>query len=639
MNNTRRDLLRIGVGALAAPAFGAPDYSLRAGRARARLGTDGRLLDLRYEDVPLVAAALGDWLPELTIGGDKVRLGPPVQARRTSAGAVFEYSSGGSLPLDISYTVELRSMPDGSCLFVQRIAWKSRGRYSAAIQLNLPRNVRLPGAGRSSLAPARDGVARRSPIPDRGSGAFLYRMGGGEPDADAQRLAIPLLSESSTSGELRLTVTSDAGYSTVFQLAGADSPGRFGWVHTTGSGAGEAVQRTFYTLIHKGSDRRALSAIYDGPLAAVPPGPEWLHHVNLVGYDYLSKAGQGWFADVDALSKLLEPAERARAVVTIHGWYDYVGRYAFNPKTGVLDRRWTAFYNVRHPQFVAHATGPRSKTATHWGWRKIFDRLRPVEMSLDDLHRRMRYARERGFRCLLYFADGLNSGDEVAGVHEPEKVLAHGGWIGPETAGKTYVQNPLHPGVRAFYRDYLQALLAEFGKDIDGFVWDETFHVKAGNTGTERHPGYADAAMMSLVGELREATERYDKRLAFLASDNVGTNYETPYALMAHGTYQDSMCGQGYWPYGLFPNLRNSLWSCNWYHQTTWKRNEDAVAWYQIPVAVSNGYGDDTGPSDMNTGQAERMMALFRRLGQRRLELGWIEETSGRKTYKSEQIG
>ena len=334
----------------------------------------------------------------------------------------------------------------------------------------------------------------------------------------------------------------------------------------------------------------------------------------------------------------MKPAERGRAALTIHGWYDYVGRYAFNPAARALDRKWVAFPNVKHPQFVAHATGPLSKTATHWGWRKIFDRLRPVEMSIEDLRRRMHYARSRGFRCLLYFGDGLNSGDELAGIHDPGKVLVQGGWIGPETSGRTYAQNPLHPGVRAFYRDYLHTLLAEFGKDIDGFVWDETFHVKAGMTGTGQHPGYADAAMMSLVGELREATERHDRRLAFLSSDNVGTSYETPYALMAHGTYQDSMCAPRYWPYGLFPNLRNTLWSCNWYHQTTWKRNEDAVAWYQIPVAVSNGYGDDTGPSDMNAEQAGRMMALFHQLDSRRLELEWLEESGGQKTCKGRPV-
>ena len=235
MRLTRRGLLRAGAAGLAAAAEGAaPGYTLRAGRAQARLGANGRLDELRYENVPLAAAALGDGLPELTIGGARVRCDRPVQARRTAAGVTFEYRAGEALPLEVSYSVELRSLTDGSALLVQRIAWKSRRRYSDTIGLAVPRNVRLPGGNRSSLAPARDGVARRAPVEERGSGAFLYRMAGGEPDADALRLAIPLLGETSASDALRLAISSDAGYSTVFQLAGAASPGRFAWTHSTG---------------------------------------------------------------------------------------------------------------------------------------------------------------------------------------------------------------------------------------------------------------------------------------------------------------------------------------------------------------------------------------------------------------------
>jgi len=87
--------------------------------------------------------------------------------------------------------------------------------------------------------------------------------------------------------------------------------------------------------------------------------------------------------------------------------------------------------------FVAHATGPRSKTARFWGWRKILGSMRPVEMSLDEMHRRIRHAKQRGFRCVLYFGDGVNSGDGLSQIHDPGKVLAWGGWIGPETSGRT----------------------------------------------------------------------------------------------------------------------------------------------------------------------------------------------------------
>jgi hypothetical protein len=632
MLSTRRTLL---LGGLSQLAWSAGEYNLRAGRAQAKLSPSGGLSELRFERTSLVATGLGDGCLEISINGRAIRCDRPVKMRRTHDGATFEYRVEH---LDVTYDVALRALNDEAAVLVQRIAWKSDRRYSDPVGLSVPRNVRLPAGSRNLFIPTREGIAKRAPIQDSGQMPWLYLMAGGDPDVSKQRLAAPLVSEYSGSDSLRLTVTSEPGCTTAFQAAGASQSGKFGWIHTTGGEPGQTTTRTFYTVMHRGDDRRAFHMLYDSALADVRPGPAWLHEITMVSYDYLSKNGRGWFADIDALARLIPVSQRNRVVLTIHGWYDYVGRYAFNPKSKALDRKWTAFPNVTSPQFLAHARGPQWHTATHWGWRKILDGLRPVEMSIDDLRRRMRYARERGFRCVLYFGDGVNSGDGLAGIHEPEKVLVWGGWIGPETSGKTYAQNPLHPGVQSFYKDYLQALLAEFGRDLDGFVWDETFHVRAGQKGTEAVPGYADAAMMSLVNDLRAATERYSSNLAFLTSDIIGPGYQTPYSLVSHGTYQDSMSGLRYWPYGLFPNLRNSLWSCNWYHQTTWDRNEKTVATYELPVAVSNGYGDDTGPSDMTAEQAGRMMALFNALGNRRLELSWIEDSGGAKTYKGRSV-
>lgn len=632
MLSTRRTIL---LGGLSQLAWTAESYTLRAGRAEARLTPGGGLADLRFERTPLVSSGLGDGCPEISVDNKAIRCDRPVKASRTRDGVTFEYRIAH---LAVTYEMALRELKEDAAMLVQRVAWKSGQRYSGAIGLRLPRNVRLPAASRSMFVPTREGVARRIAVPDSGQPPWLYLMAGGDPEATKQRLAAPVLSEYSTADPLRLTIASEPGFSTSFQLAGASEPGSFDWVHTTGGEAGQVTARTFYTVIHRGADRRAYYALYDSALAHVRPGPAWLHDITMVSYDYLSKNGRGWFADIDALAKLLLVSERNRVVLTIHGWYDYVGRYAFNPRSKTLDRTWIAFSNVKSPQFLAHARGPRWKTATHWGWRKILDGLRPLEMSIADLRRRMRYARERGFRCILYFGDGVNSGDGLADVHEPEKVLAWGGWIGPETSGKTYAQNPLHPGVQSFFKDYLAALLNEFGRDLDGFVWDETFHVRAGQKGTEAAPGYADAAMMNLVSDLREATERHNPELAFLTSDIVSPNYQAPYALASHGTYQDSMSGLRYWPYGLFPNLRNSLWSCNWYHQTTWDRNEKTVATYELPVAISNGYGDDTGPSDMNDEQIRKMMALFRPLGNRKLELEWIEENGTERSYKGRPV-
>ncbi|MEN6533076.1 MAG: hypothetical protein ABFD89_05395 [Bryobacteraceae bacterium] len=640
MELTRRDML-LGSIALstAQDAFSAKSgHRLRAGNLQATLTPEGGLRELRAGNTVLTAPVPGDACPEVGVAGRPVRCGRPIRATRTASGLVFEDRLEEPVPLRVTYEVSLRALPGAAGVLVQRIALASTRPYSEPIELKLPRNIRLPQERRAHCAPLREGVLRRSPIADGGGSEFVYKMAGDGTSAEAPKLAIPQLGEYSESGSLRITLCSDPGFTTIFRLCSGQEAGRFGWVHTAGGGAESTVERTFYTVVHSGPEADDFRHFYATSLHGENAGPEWLHDVTLVYYDYLGKNGRGWFADIDALANLIPAGKRNKVALALHGWYDYVGRYAFDPKTKALDKAWTAFPNVKDPGFIAHATGPLSKTARFWGWNKIMAALRPVEMTKEDLHRRIRYARDRGFRCTLYFADGLNSGEGLAGIHDPSKVLKWGGWVGPETSGKTYAQNPLHPAVRSFYKDYLQTLIAEFGRELDGFVWDETFHAPAGQMGTAPYTGYADAAMMSLMAELRRITERHNPEMAFLSSDCLSPSYEGPYALMSHGTFQDTMCHPRAWPYGLFPNRRNTLWSCNWYHQSTWDRNEGAVATYEFPVSVSNGYGDDTGPSDMNREQVEKMMALFTKLGDRKLDITWIEETAGVKTYRGRPV-
>ena len=71
----------------------------------------------------------------------------------------------------------------------------------------------------------------------------------------------------------------------------------------------------------------------------------------------------------------------------------------------------------------------------------------------------------------------------------------------PDTKGRAYAQNPLHPEVREFYLRYIQALLEEFGKEVDGFIWDETCSVRNDNAPLAI-PGYPSRAMMTLVKEV-----------------------------------------------------------------------------------------------------------------------------------------
>ena len=67
------------------------------------------------------------------------------------------------------------------------------------------------------------------------------------------------------------------------------------------------------------------------------------------------------------------------------------------------------------------------------------------------MHRRIHYAKDKGFRVGIYYADGTNASDGVKEIYDPSKVLHWGGWEGPDTKGKTYAQNPLHPEVREFF--------------------------------------------------------------------------------------------------------------------------------------------------------------------------------------------
>jgi hypothetical protein len=84
------------------------------------------------------------------------------------------------------------------------------------------------------------------------------------------------------------------------------------------------------------------------------------------------------------------------------------------------------------------------------------------------------------------------------------------------------------------------------------------------------------------------------------------------YAMMADGTYQDSHCDSVAWSYGLFPNWRNTLWSCNWFDISGFQLTRWGVRQFGVPVAISNGWGDDCGPSEWTPRQRDVFLRLFR---------------------------
>jgi len=200
-------------------------------------------------------------------------------------------------------------------------------------------------------------------------------------------------------------------------------------------------------------------------------------------------------------------------------------------------------------------------------------------------------------------------------------VLKNGGWVGPDTSGDSYCMNPLVPEVRDFYLAYTDAMLKQFGDRADAFVWDETFMIDANTYGSAAVPGYSTRAMMRLVRAVAGKIETHNPQMALLASDCAGLLSHANYAMVAHGTYQDSWCQPEGWAPGIYPNWRNAMWSCCWSPIHKWKWIEFGVRNYQAPVAISNGWGDNTGFADMTADQRKQVLELFRWRAQTRTQM------------------
>ena len=175
----------------------------------------------------------------------------------------------------------------------------------------------------------------------------------------------------------------------------------------------------------------AVDAWFRLMLPDVPPGPKWLHEIAMVDYDFLSDDGQGWERDLRALASWLKPAERRRVALCLHGWYDALGSYCYDAQSHSMKQEWIAF-----------------------------ERTRKVRFTQAELKRRLRLARDLGFRVLLYFGDGLAADSGVPGYHDDwayrdakgNKVT---GWQGPDTFGATYMRNVAHPEVFSWFTNYL----------------------------------------------------------------------------------------------------------------------------------------------------------------------------------------
>jgi hypothetical protein len=137
---------------------------------------------------------------------------------------------------------------------------------------------------------------------------------------------------------------------------------------------------------------------------------------------------------------------------------------------------------------------------------------------------------------------------------------------------------------------------------------------------------------MRLVREVTALVDQYNqqhrRQIALLTSDCLGAfgdNLIGPYALVSHGTYQDSWCQPNAWSYGIFANYRNVLWSCCWWHVTKWRWVDFGVREYQAPISISNGWGDDTGFAELTPSQQARVIELFNWRKQHPTRLKWFD--------------
>jgi hypothetical protein len=420
-----------------------------------------------------------------------------------------------------------------------------------------------------------------------------YRCAG-KPEKYAQDIALPLVI-CSTGGQGTAVMT-DPYFTSLY------NKGAVSWTYPKEVGLEDAIEKRTVIEIEGVSDLdEGMSLYYQTILRDVPAGPAWIKDIAMISYDYMSDNGKGWYRDIDTLTTLVSMEDRKKVALCLHGWYDIVGRYCFNELTGKLDENWT-------------------------------NRIRGIGLNLADLHRRIDYAKDKGFTVLMYFADGVLSSKGLPGFRT-EEVLEEGGWNGPDVIGGPYHRNIACKRVADFYRNYARALFTEFASRVDGFVWDETFYIKAGTPGTEQYRGYLDRAQMRLVKEISSILHSMAPDKAFFTSDCIGEEEYfsdvPPYALLADGCYQDSHNRPSFWSYGIYPNYRNVIWSCNWTPLTNFRYTVFGVYAYNTPVVFTNGWGDDRGFSEMNSTERSDFIRLFNY----RKQFGTASWNSARSTW------
>lgn len=437
--------------------------------------------------------------------------------------------------------------------------------------------------------------------------------GWNDAERDGRRLALPLVLRHDGPGFL--VIGTDPAYSAHI------SPGAgrttIEWTYRKEAGPHDQRRRITYRTAATVDD--ALRGWFAAATPGVPAGPAWLHEVAWTHFDFLSKNGRGWYADVDAFCAITDPDDRKHAAFSVHGWYDVVGRYTYDPHVDALDESWIAFPFVRDPRLRALEGTPPEDGVHPPGYTfHNLGQYEPVPMTGDGVRHRAAYAKERGLRVPFYLTTGMMA----LGSRVDNEVSGHGLnariplWTGPDAIGETYLMNPLHPEVRRRFLGLTAAILHRVGDLIDALVVDEAYFVGYGQLGPTAYPGYADQAQAELLREIAGLCHGHRADIAVLTADHLGTlnlqRQAYPYCLYVDGIYHDAWCSPHSFAASRFPTWRNVCWSCNWAPVTNLASTAWAVHAFGAPISTSNGcFGDDTGIAELPPAAQATLLELW----------------------------
>jgi hypothetical protein len=323
----------------------------------------------------------------------------------------------------------------------------------------------------------------------------------------------------------------------------------------------------------------------------VEAAPAWVHDIAMAYYDYNGDDGKGWYRDIEKMAEKCPAEQRNKIAVCIHGWYNNTGWYCYDIKTDKLLDEWKAFANP-------HPADQSKKKA--------------IPMSKKEMHNRIKFAKDKGFRVILYYSDGTNctgSPDFHKGqVFKYKNDSVKYGWVGPDGGGPSL--DPTCNETQGWYKKYLSALLKEFGKELDGFVYDETNYFMADDVSyrIRTNPQYADRAMMQFVKDLTMQVQNYRKINPNLVIME-GSHYF--YGLVMNGSFTDMP--------GLptIINYRNASWTCSWNDpgirnvQTFFRTRKDIKYPYGLDIGLSNGWNTDKGPFEMDPKVLDQVFQHF----------------------------